>query len=131
MVAVRNFCIARGSNPTGVLQTIYTVPAGAVLLVKQIILANTAASPLRCLAYVSRPPSSPTIAIIDATVAPGLTQQLTTWTCLNPGDLLLVAAGAPGMTYWCSGALLTPYDPSIGPQLPQRADPVQPLPAGS
>lgn len=107
---VRNASVARGYLSATGYTTVYTVPTGFVLLLKNILISQTSgqASTFN-FNFVS---SGATVNIVwfAATTASDGTYNWSGWTVLNAGDALRINVGTPTVAYWVSGAVL-PYFP--------------------
>lgn len=76
--------------------------------------------------YLGSPEAN--VALVLRSFAIDEVQTLTVWQVLNPGDTLIVYAGAVGVLFWISGAVLL-GPPPVTPPVPSAIDMPSPLPA--
>lgn len=103
---IRNSCVARGKLSTASYITVYTVPAGYVLLLKSIYLQTYGGAGATKIASVFDPVSTASGLLYNG---PSVTSQVFNWegwVAMNPGDQLLMLASPAPTNYWVSGALL-------------------------
>lgn len=102
---IRNSCVARGSLSAGVNTTVYTVPAGYVLLLKSVVLLSGGATTSQ--SYDIYLAAGATYVALAANKFADASGQAfwNGWVALNGGDLLQITIPTAGF-YWVSGALL-------------------------
>lgn len=110
MAPIRNSCVARGVISTTGYFNVYTVPAGYVLLLKNVLLENDQATSATGWIRVSSTTPSVTLVVWSGSLVSGTCQNWSGWTALNAGDSVSIGASPAPLTYWVSGALL-PFNP--------------------
>lgn len=107
-MTVRNACVARGLLAAVGAPTVYTVPAGNVLLLKSIALVNSNASSSNVQVLVRAVDGSAQVPGEQVTLAGGASAYWSGWIALNGGDTIIINTSQPTLGYWISGAVL-PY----------------------
>jgi hypothetical protein len=120
MTAIRNLCVARGQVAASTLATVYTVPDGFVLLLKDIRINLAIAAADQAVFLLQAAGGTPTVTL--AIVSTTTTEYFASWSgwlAMNGGDMIGINTVTNGLSYWVSGALL-PFAPNTLPPLAQQ-----------
>jgi hypothetical protein len=106
LAQVRSLCFARGTLSSNSDDVVFTVPAGHTLLFKSASLSNIGTIQADYLIRFFPVGGGPIHNFLRIQVGSGLTELVTTWVALQPGDMVNVATTTSALGYWLSGAQL-------------------------
>lgn len=110
--AIRNSCVVRGTLAANQFQWVYHVPAGYVLLLKNVVLRPLAATQSTIIVYISDSAGTAPCTIYQANIDSTQANAWNGWVALNATDMLAIQTQAVALNYWVSGALL-PFSPGL------------------
>lgn len=106
MTGVRNGCVGRFHSSATGWTRLLTVPPGMTLLLKSVEQYNGSAAAAQLQLVVTSIDGVVNAVLSNVQLAANSSASWAGWIALNPGDSVSVYAGAPGLDFWASGALL-------------------------
>lgn len=106
VTGIRNGVLGRMQSSTAGWFTLFDVPPGYAVLLKDLWAFNASSAPVQIAMYMSSSGLAVSIALVQLELAPGATHEWSGWTGLDAGDTVQVYAGAAGVNFWSAGALL-------------------------